>query len=61
MNDFSFQLLLLMIGGFFTLVFFAIMRLILFINNKFSNLINQIQSAINNFNELINSSKTKNK
>jgi hypothetical protein len=59
MNDFFYQLLLLMIGGFLTLLFFAIMRLLLFIKDKFSNLINQIQNAIINFNELINSSKTK--
>jgi len=61
MSDFYSQLLLLMIGGFLTLVFFAFLRLILFIKDKFYNIINQIQSAINNFNELINSSKTKNK
>jgi len=59
MNDFFYQLLLLMIGGFLTLLFFVTMRLILFIKDKFSDIINQIQSSINNFNELINSSKTK--
>lgn len=59
MSDFFYQSLLLMIGGFLTLLFFVIMRLILYIKDKFSDIIDQIQSSINNFNEFRNSSKNK--
>jgi cell shape-determining protein MreC len=59
MNDFFYQLLLLMIVVFLPLLFFVIVRLILFIKDKFSDLISQIQCLINDFNEFKNLSKTK--
>jgi cell shape-determining protein MreC len=59
MNDFFYQLLLLMIVVFLPLLFFVIVRLILFIKDKFSDLISQIQFLINDFNEFKNLSKTK--
>jgi hypothetical protein len=48
-----------MIVVFLPLLFFVIVRLILFIKDKFSDLISQIQCLINDFNEFKNLSKTK--